>query len=87
VKVANILHSAAGSVVGWHNEARIYRLAEHLHGLGPRAVGEALIGEAAASGNPEATLGRLAQFTRTTRQEVASVGADRPLRPRLKVAP
>ncbi|WP_431268678.1 hypothetical protein [Dankookia sp. P2] len=55
--------------------------------MGPRAVSEALIGEAAASGNPEATLYRLAQFTRITRQEVIAVGADCPLRPRLKVAP
>ena len=78
---------AASAAIGWHIADRIHRIAEHIHDLGPRAVGEALIAEAGASGDPMTTLRRLAPFTRFTRQQVVAAGADCPLRPRLKVAP
>jgi hypothetical protein len=84
---SNIRTCPAGSVIGWDNEVRLHRIGDHLHGLGPRAVGEALIGEASASGDPEATLRRLEPYTRLPRQKVVAAGADRPLRPRLVVAP
>jgi hypothetical protein len=85
--MTHIPNCPTGSVIGWDNEARLHRIGNHIHGLGPRAVGEALIGEASASGDPEATLRRLEPYTRLPRQKVVAAGADSPLRPRLKVAP
>ena len=69
----------------WHLEVRFRHLGDHLHDLGPRAIGEALIAEALASGDPEAALRRLEPYGRLTPGMILAAGADRPLRPRLKV--
>lgn len=67
--------------------ARIHRHAAHLHGLGPRAVAEALAELATDPLVAEAVLGLLARYSRLSREQIAWAGADRPLPRQLTVVP
>jgi hypothetical protein len=77
----------AGLAAGALDLLRIHSGAAHLHSLGARSVGELLAELAGGPAGPAPVLGALERYRRLTRAQVVAAGADRPLRPWLKVAP
>ena len=65
---------------------RIHRGAAHLHDLGQRPLGEALV-ELAEHGGPAAVLAVLDRYGRLTPAMVRAAGADQPLVHQLVVVP
>jgi hypothetical protein len=65
---------------------RIHRGAAHLHDLGQRPLGEALV-ELAQHGGPAAVLDVLACYGRLTPAMVRAAGADQPLVHQLVMVP
>ena len=65
---------------------RIHRAAAHLHGLGPRPLGHALV-ELAEHGGPATVLAMLDRYSRLTPAMIRAAGADQPLVHQLLVVP
>jgi hypothetical protein len=85
--MTHIPNRPAGLAVGALDLLRIHADAAHLHTLGARPVGELLAELAGGPFGPAPVLAALAPYRRLTRAMILAAGADRPLRPRLKVAP